>query len=103
MDLKQIVIYVVVALVVMVILPKLGIRTRGGNSPLNPPGRNPGGGGGGGIFPNPGAPSEPTPDPGTRSHVRRTGPKPPAISRTASRATGRRSRPDRVTGRNWRV
>lgn len=70
MDLKQIVIYVVVALVVMVILPKLGIRTRGGNSPLTPPGRNPGGGGGGGggggIFPNPGAPSEPTPDPGTK-------------------------------------
>lgn len=64
MDLKQIVIYVVVALVVMVILPKLGIRTRGGGSPFNPPGRTPGGGGG--IFPNPGAPSEPTPDPGTQ-------------------------------------
>ncbi len=64
MDLKQIVIYVVIALVAMVILPKLGIRTRGGNSPLNPPGQNPGGGGG--IFPNPGAPSEPTPDPGTK-------------------------------------
>jgi hypothetical protein len=60
MDLQNIVIYAIIALVVMYLLPKLGIGRRGGGrSPLNPPGRNPGNrpdnggdaGGGGGTFP----------------------------------------------------
>lgn len=92
MDLKQIVIYVVVALVVMFVLPKLGIRTRGGNSPLNPPGRNPGTGGGGGIFPTPGAPSEPTPDPGTTP---RTADRPKTSGGFADRIEG--DRPEKST------
>lgn len=66
MDLQNIVIYGIIALVVMFVLPKLGIGKRGGNSPLNPPGRNPGndpgntpgGGGGGGIFPDIGGGAE---------------------------------------------
>ena len=59
MELRDIIIYGIIAIVVMFVLPKLGIRTRGGNSPLNPPGRNPGNtpdnppaGGGGGLFPD---------------------------------------------------
>jgi hypothetical protein len=57
MDLQNVVIYAIIALVAMFVLPKLGIGRRGGgNSPLNPPGRTPGnrpdgGGGGGGTFP----------------------------------------------------
>lgn len=80
MDLQNIVIYAIIALVVMFVLPKLGIggRRRGGNSPLNPPGDNPGntpgnrpgsGGGGGGIFPDIGGgreePKAPTNSPDT--------------------------------------
>jgi hypothetical protein len=56
MDLQNIVIYAIIALVVMFVLPKLGIGRRGGG---NPPGRPPGNrpdrhcdaGGGGGTFP----------------------------------------------------
>jgi hypothetical protein len=60
MDLSKIVVYVIVAAVVLFLLPKLGIRPGrgGGNSPLNPPGNNPGSGGGGGLFPT----SPTTPD-----------------------------------------
>lgn len=76
MDLQNIVIYAIVALVVMFVLPKLGIGRRGGNSPLNPPGNTPGdrpdnggGGGGGGIFPDIGGgreePKAPTNSPDT--------------------------------------
>jgi len=62
MDLSNIVIYVIVAVVLLFVLPKLGIGVgRGrGNSPLNPPGTTPGRGGGGGLFPSaPDRPDEP--------------------------------------------
>lgn len=75
MDLQNIVIYGIIALVVLFVLPKLGIGRRGGNSPLNPPGRNPGNnpgntpGGGGGLFPDIGGgreePKAPTNSPDT--------------------------------------
>lgn len=75
MDLQNIVIYAIVALVVMFLLPKLGIGgRRGGNSPLNPPGDNPGNTpgnrpGDGGIFPDIGGgreePKAPTNSPDT--------------------------------------
>jgi hypothetical protein len=61
MELRDIIIYGIIALVVMFVLPKLGIKGRGGNSPLNPPGRNPGNppaGDGGGIFPDMGGGAE---------------------------------------------
>jgi hypothetical protein len=60
MDLSNIVIYAIVAIVLLFVLPKLGIGVgRGrGNSPLNPPGNRPGGGGG--LFPTaPDQPDEP--------------------------------------------
>lgn len=68
MELRDIIIYGIIALVVMFVLPKLGIKVRGGNSPLNPPGKNPGNppgnppggsGGGGGLFPDMGGGEKP--------------------------------------------
>jgi hypothetical protein len=56
MDLQNIIVVAIVALVAMFLLPKLGIGRRGGTSPMDPPGS----GGGRGLFPTaPGNPDEP--------------------------------------------